>query len=99
VASERTGEWAGGRTYVANEKTVFVIEKMRHGAGIAHRRTCPASEKRLPSWPCTDAQKRGVSVSSSPRNPLPVNFTRSPVNAGPARRFAPVAHRGWVTLR
>lgn len=25
------GKWAGGRTYVANGKTVFVIEKTRHG--------------------------------------------------------------------
>jgi integrase len=31
MAIEWTGKWAGGRTYVANEKTVFVIEKMRHG--------------------------------------------------------------------
>lgn len=28
---EWTGKWAGGRTYVANGSTVFVIEKMRHG--------------------------------------------------------------------
>jgi integrase len=31
VAIDWNGKWAGGRTYVANGKTVFVIEKMRHG--------------------------------------------------------------------